>query len=257
MQIDLSGKVAVVTGSSRGIGRACAVELGRSGADVVVNYHTHADEGESAAAEIRGFGRRAVAVGADVSTRGGCEKLMGAAADQFGRLDILVANAYRSVRKPVVDLTPEDVAVTWDSVLWQCFHTSQLAARQMLAQGEGGRIIFISSVHASAAYPTAMPYNTAKAGINHMARTLAAELAQDLILVNSVEPGWIDTPGERNFSTEESLLEAGKGVPVGRLGKPEEIGWLVVFLASDKASYITGSVLRADGGYVLPRVLEA
>ncbi len=254
MQIDLSGKVALVTGSSRGIGRACAVELGRSGADVVVNYHSHAEGAEQAAAEIRAFGRRAVVVAADVSTRDGCQEVVDAATGELGRLDITVINAYRSIRKPTVAMTPEEVAVTWDSILWQAFHLGQLSARVMQQQGQGGRLIFMSSVHALMAYPTSMAYNTAKAGMNHMARTMAIELAADQILCNAVEPGWIDTDGERRYYTEEQLAEMGRDLPLGRLGKPEDIAHMVVFLASDQAAYITGSVLRVDGGFVLPRL---
>ncbi|NUP98342.1 MAG: SDR family oxidoreductase [Armatimonadetes bacterium] len=253
MQIDLSGKVALVTGSSRGIGRSCAVELARSGADVVVNYFASAAEAEETAETIRGCGRRAVVVQSDIKTREGCQKLVDAATGELGRLDICVANAYQSVRKPAVELTPADVAVTWDSILWQAFHLSQLSAQVMQQQGDGGRIIFISSVHAYMAYPTSLAYNTAKAGMNHMAKTLAIELAGDGICVNSIEPGWINTAGERQYYSEEELAEMGKDLPLKRLGRPEEIAWMTVFLASDRADYITGSVLRVDGGFVLPR----
>ena len=255
MIIDLAGKVAVVTGSSRGIGRACAEALGASGAHVVVNYYSHADEAQAAVETIQRHGAEAVAVQADVATREGCARLVDTAVERFGRLDIAVANAYRSVRKPAVELSPADVAVTWDATLWHTFHLAQLAARVMQRQGEGGRLLFISSVHAFCAYPTAMPYNVAKAGLNHMARSLAGELAGDGILCNSIEPGWINTPGELQFSTEEELREAGRSVPVGRLGRPDEVADLVVFLASDRAAYITGSVLRIDGGFVLPRTI--
>lgn len=253
MQIDLSGRVAVVTGSSRGIGRAIAVELARSGADVVVNYRSHPDEGEETADAIRELGRRAVVVGGDVAERATSERLVEAAVGELGRLDIMVPNAARSVRKPTVELTPDEVALTWNATLWHCFHAAQLAAQAMLRQRQGGRIIFISSVHAYVAYPTSLAYNSAKAGVNHMAKTMAAELAGDGILVNSVEPGWIDTRGERQFYTEEQLNEMGRDLPLGRLGRAEEIAWMVVFLASDKADYITGSILRVDGGFVLPR----
>ena len=253
MQIDLTGKVAVVTGSSRGIGRACAVELARSGAAVVINYRRHADEAAAAAGEIRGFGGQAVVVQADVCERDDCAKLVQTAVDEFGRLDIMVPNAAFSIRKPAVEMTVEDVRVTWDAILWHSFHTAQLAARQMLSQGEGGRIIFISSVHAYCAYANAAAYNVGKAGQNHLAKSLAIELAKDRILVNSLEPGWIDTPGERQYYDEAAMREAGRELPLGRLGRAEEVAYLTVFLCSDKADYITGSVLRVDGGFVLPR----
>lgn len=253
MRIDLTGKAAVVSGSSRGIGRACAEELGKAGASVVVNYHTHGDEAEAAAQVIRAAGGQAVTVGADVCSREGCQQLIDAATSAFGRLDIVVANAVRSIRKPVLELTPEDVAATWEASLWHSFHLAQLGAQVMRRQGEGGRLIFISSVHAFQAYPTSMAYNTAKAGINMMAQTFAAELTKDRILANVIEPGWIDTPGERVFFTEEQIRQEGEKLPLGRLGRAEEIAYLAVFLASAQADYITGSVMRVDGGYVLPR----
>ena len=253
MVVDLQGKVAVVSGSSRGIGRACAVEMGRSGADMVVNYRSHPDDAEAAAAEIREAGSKAVVVQADVGTREGCATLIDAATSEFGRLDVVVANAVQSIRKPVLELTDEDVAKTWETSLWHSFRLAQLGAQVMRDQGDGGRLIFISSVHAFQAYPTSMAYNTAKAGINMMAQTFAGELTGDGILANVIEPGWIDTPGERVFYTERELIEEGKKIPLGRLGRAEEIAWMAVFLASDKADYITGSVMRVDGGFVLPR----
>ncbi len=254
MLIDLSGKVALVTGSSRGIGRVCALELARSGADVVVSYHSQAAMADAVVAEIAADGHRAVARQADVGRREDCAALVECAVEQFGRLDIVVLNAYRDIRKPVLETTPEDVATTWNSTLWHGFHLSQLAAQQMVAQGQGGRLIFISSVHAHSPYSPALAYNTAKAGLNHMAKSLAVELAEHQILCNSVEPGWIDTEGERVYYTEEELRERGRELPLGRLGTGQDIANLVTFLASEQAAYITGAVLRVDGGYVLPRL---
>lgn len=253
MVIELKGKVAVVSGSSRGIGRACAVEMGRAGAAVVVNYRSHAADAESAAEEIRKAGGEAVVVQADVCDRAGCEALVDAAVASFGRLDIAVANAVQSIRKPALELTTDDVAKTWAASLWHSFHLAQRSAQVMQQQGDGGRLIFISSVHAYQAFPTSMAYNTAKAGINMMAQTLATELAEDGILSNIIEPGWIDTPGERTFYTEAELRAEGNKLPLGRLGRSEEIAYLAVFLASRYADYITGSVMRVDGGFVLPR----
>lgn len=254
MICSVEGRVALVTGSSRGIGRACAVELGKSGADVVVNYRTHPDEAEAAAEEIRAAGRRALVVGADVSTRAGCEALVSAAVAEFGGLDIAIINAVQSIRKLTVELEPEEVERTWAVTLWQGFHIAQLAARQMLAQGRGGRILFISSVHAFQPFPRSLAYNVGKIGYNHMAATLAAELAPSGILVNSIEPGWIDTPGERQYYDEATIQEWGSHLPLGRLGRSEEIAHMAVFLCSDKADYITGAMLRVDGGFVLPRL---
>ena len=250
--VDLTGKVVVVTGSSRGIGRGCALEMAKVGADVVVNYRSHGQEAEAVAGEIRGMGRRALVVQADVSDRAAVQRLVEATVERFGRLDILVSNAYYSVREPFLDMSVEGVQDTLAVTLWGGFHAAQLAARQMVEQGGGGSILFITSVHAFIPFGNHLAYNTAKAGTNHMAATIAAELAAHRIRVNVIEPGWIDTPGERNYATEAQLREEGKKLPWGRLGRPDEIGKAAAFLCSDAASYITGAVLRVDGGFWLP-----
>jgi glucose 1-dehydrogenase len=241
-----------VTGSNRGIGRGCAVELARCGADVTVNYRRHAEEAEEVAAIITGLGRRALAFQCDVADRAQIERMVAATVERFGRLDILINNAYASIRKPFLELEPEDVEQTWAVSLWGVFHASQLCARQMVRQGEGGKIVNISSVHSFIPFPLSTAYNTAKAGINHMANTIAAELVPHRINVNSIDPGWIDTPGERRYTTEEEIRAAGKRLPWGRLGTIEDIGQAAAFLCSPAADYITGSVLRVDGGFWLP-----
>jgi glucose 1-dehydrogenase len=249
----LQGKVALVTGASRGIGRASAIELARQGADVAINYRSHADEAESAAAAARAFGRRAIVVAGDVADRKADEALVEATVEQLGRIDILVANAARSIRKPFVELTQEDMDFTFGITFWGVFHCCQVAARRMIAQGSGGSIVVVSSPHAWVPFKNCVPYNSAKAAINQMAETIANELAPHRIRVNIVEPGWTDTPGERRHSTEEQLQEGGRRLPLGRLGTPEDVAHGVAYLASDDASYVTGSTLRIDGGFVLPR----
>ena len=248
----LQDKVAIVTGASRGIGRAIAVELARQGADVTVNYNSHAGEAEEVAREIERVGRRALIFQANVGDRDRDERMIEETVKQFGRLDIMVSNAAYSIRKPFLELTPEDVERTWAVSLWGVFHCCQLAARRMVAEKHGGNLVVISSVHATRPYPNSTSYNGAKAAVNQMAYTWARELIQYGIRVNIVEPGWTDTPGERNFSTEEQLREGGKLVPIGRLARSEEIAKGVAFLVSEEdASYITGSCLRIDGGFVL------
>src|SRR5262249_24515871 len=151
-------------------------------------------------------------------------------ARQLGRVDILVNNAAVGVRKPFLEMEVADVERMWAVMLWGVFHCSQLAARQMVKQGEGGSIIMISSVHAYRPYPLSTAYNGAKAAINHMAYTWAVELARYKIRVNVLEPGWIDTPGEREFCSEEQMREEEKKLLLGRTGKPEEIAKGVLFL---------------------------
>ena len=249
----LEGKVALVTGASRGIGRACAIEMAREGADVAINYRTHADEAEAVADLVRGLGRRALAIQGDVAERARCHDLVEQTVAQLGRLDVLVANAAHSIRKPFIELEEKDMADALAVTLWGVFHCCQFAARHMVARRAGGNIVVISSPHAWFPLKNCVPYNTAKAGVNQMALTIANELAKHRIRVNIVEPGWTDTPGERQYSTEEELEEGGRALPLGRLARSEEIARGVVFLASEDASYVTAANLRIDGGFALPR----
>ncbi len=250
--IDLSGRVALITGASRGIGRGCALEMAKAGADIVVNYNAHAEDAAEVVGQVERLGRRAVAVQANVGERPAVDRLVRAALERFGKVDILVNNAYRSIRKPFLDLTDEDVEATWAVSLWGVFRCSQAVARHMAERKQGGKILIISSVLSFIPFPTSLAYNTAKAGINQMAFTMAAELAPHRICVNVIEPGWTDTPGERQFATEEQLQEGGKRLPLGRLGRPDELGKMAAFLASDAADYITAGRFRVDGGIWLP-----
>ncbi len=247
----LHGKAALVTGGNRGIGKGCVLELARRGADVAVNYRSHGDEAAEVVAQVQSMGRRAFAMQGDVADRKRDEVLVQRTVEEFGRLDIVVANAAYSVRKPFLEYEPEDLAATVDVTLWGAFHVAQFGARRMVEQGEGGAIIFISSVHSVLPIPNSLAYNVAKAGLNHMARCMAAELTSARIRVNVVEPGWTDTPGERRFATEEELREAAKKLPLGRMATAEDIAYGVAYLASPEASYVTGAVLRIDGGFVL------
>mgnify|MGYP001013624652 CR=1 FL=1 len=195
--------------------------------------------------------RRALAHYADVSDRDQVAGLFAAAAGALGRIDIVVANAAISIREPTVDAQWEHVRRTIEVAQFGVYHTCQAAARQMLAQGGGGKIIIIGSVLAELPLPTSAPYNMAKAAINHLARTLAIELAGQRINVNVINPGFIDTPGERAFASEEQIAEFGRSVPWGRAGTPDDIGRAAVFLASANADYITGAALTVDGGFKL------
>src|SRR5437899_3231554 len=248
----LSGKVALVTGGARGVGQAIAVELARCGADVIFCDICDPELAAGTLSAIRQTGQSARYFRTNVADRPSLERLFKDIHDEFGRLDILVNNAAVNIRKPLVDLEVSDVQKVWDVALWGVFHCSQLAARQMVKQG-GGSIVVISSVHAAKPFPNNTAYNGAKAAVNHMALTWAAELAEKNVRVNVIEPGWIDTPGERTHYTEEQILDQGRKLPLGRLGKPEEIATAVRYLVSDEAVYMTGSCLRVDGGILLPR----
>lgn len=248
----LDGRIALVTGGARGIGQATAVELARSGADVVVCDICEEEQAAGTLHAVRGFQRNARFIRADVGDRSSVEGMFSKIINEFGRLDILVNNAALNIRKPLIDLEVEDVQKVWSVALWGVFHCSQLAARQMVRQ-QGGSIVVISSVHASRPFPNNTAYNGAKAGVSHMARTWAAELVQYRVRVNIVEPGWTDTPGERTLYSEQQIQEEGSKLPMGRLASPREIATAVRFLVSDETSYVTGSCLRVDGGLLLPR----
>lgn len=245
------GKVAFVTGAGRGIGRAIALELAACGARVALN-DMREDDVRAVAVEIEAMGGEAIACVADVSDRTGMERAFTASDANFGRLDMLVANAAFSVRKPLLEMTAAEAAKTFAVCLDGVFHAGQLAAQRMAAQG-GGAMVLISSVHAFRPYGPASTYNAAKAAINQMGASWALELAEKRIRVNVIEPGWIDTPGERQYHSEEKLQAEAAKLPLGRLGRPEEIAKAAAFLLSGEAGYITGSVLRVDGGISLQR----
>ncbi len=248
------GRVALVTGASRGIGRGCALALAAQGADVVVNYHLHPDEANAVAALIEGMGQRTLVWQADVARREAVEKMYAGIVTHFGRIDIAVANAGFSIREPVLTAKWENVLRVLEVSQFGVFHTCQLAAQQMVRQAplgrSAGKIIVISSIFAEVPAATSAAYNMAKAAINHLVSTMAGELAEHHINVNVINPGWIDTPGERNFATEDEIEEGAKSLPWKRLGTLDDIGQAVVYLASDGADYVTGTMLRVDGGYI-------
>jgi glucose 1-dehydrogenase len=248
----LRGKVALVTGSSRGIGRGIAVEMAKAGACVTVNYNTHPDEAQETAEAVRQAGSKAIVCQADVANRAQVDRMVEATVREFGKVDICVCNAARGLRKPFLELTNEEFQRTVDVTLVGVFNCSQACAREMVKRGEGGAVLFISSVLAFIPKPTTAPYNACKAGINHMAATMAEEFLPHRIRVNVIEPGWIDTPGERKWVTQKEIDELGKLLPWGRLGTAEDIGKAAAFLCSPDADYITAATLRIDGGFWLP-----
>lgn len=248
----LAGKNVLVTGSSRGIGKGCILEMAKEGANVAINYNSHKGEAEDVAAEAKKFGVKAIVLQGDVSDRLRVEAMIAETASAFGSLDCFVSNAVYSDRQLMIEANLDGFKKTIDVGMWGAFYGVRGAALQMVKQGKGGSIVVISSPHAVLAIPTAMAYNMAKAAIDHMARTAAVELAPHRIRVNIVHPGWIDTPGERKFFTEEQLEKGGKALPWKRLGRPDEVGKAVAFVSSDDAEYMTGGTLTVDGGVGLP-----
>lgn len=245
----LEGKIALVTGAARGIGRGIALCLAEEGANVLVNDIVSKAGMQEVIDELNQAGSRAFAWQADVADRAQVETMVEGAVRHFGRLDIAVANAAFSVRKPFTELQWEDVDQTLRTTELGVFHTCQFAARQMVAQGQSGKIVLIGSIHADFPFTRCAPYNMAKAAITHLGLSMANELACHHINVNVVHPGWTDTPGERKFASEDELRRGGQRIPWGRLGTPRDIGKAVVFLVSDDADYITGACLKVDGGF--------
>src|SRR5580704_10280551 len=203
------GRNALVTGGSRGIGRACAIELAREGANVAINFRSHPEEAEEAAREIRALGVKALLAQADVADEKAVEEMVARTASELGSVDLFVSNAAYSDRELMLDANMEGFRRTIDVSMWGAFHGVRASAQQMVKQGKGGSIVVVSSPHAVIAIPTAMAYNMSKAAIDHMARTAAIELVQYKIRVNIVHPGWIDTPGERKFFSEEQMAVGG------------------------------------------------
>ena len=250
MQIDLSKKTALITGSGRGIGRACAFELAKSGANIILNDRPESPDLAKTKFEIQKLGVQCEAVPADVLTRSGCESLMAGALEKNSSVDILISTiAFAGTRQSFLKYEPEDFEKSINGTLIGGFHMSQLVARQMVSINIPGKILFISSVHAEMPFAKCAAYGSAKAGLNHLMRTISVELSQHQINVNAIQPGWIDTPGERNRFSEDEILQEGPLLPWGRLGHPEEIGKAACFLVSNQADYITGATLTVDGGF--------
>lgn len=249
-----AGKVALVTGAANGIGKGIALCLAEEGADIVLNDLTASDAARATASEIEAMGRRVLVAPADVSDRDAMGALFATAVEHFGHIDIAVANAGFSIREPVVEAAWEHVQRIIDVCQLGVFHTAQMAAQQMVQQGEegraGGKILIIGSIMGELSIANSAAYNMAKAAINNLGRTLANELAGHRINVNVINPGWIDTPGERRYSSEEEIATGGERMPWGRLGTPRDIGKAAAFLVSEDADYVTGSILRVDGGYM-------
>jgi NAD(P)-dependent dehydrogenase (short-subunit alcohol dehydrogenase family) len=255
VDLRLRGKVALVTGGARGIGRGIALTLAQEGASVAVNYVNRADAAEEVVRMIREGGGDAEAVRGDVGQYPEAERLVASTLARFGRIDILVNNAGVVTRHSILEVPLEE----WDRVvrtnLYGCFHCSRLVGRHMVECGGGGKIVNISSIHGRVAKARMGPYCATKAAIDMFSKQLAVELAPHRINVNVVASGTIIT--EINLplyqSTQAEDVEKRTAVlhrvPWGEIGQPEDIGRAVAFLASDAARYITGAVLYVDGGY--------
>ncbi len=243
----LEGKIAVVTGGSRGIGRAIAEDLAANGASVVVNYHSNSEAAENVVTGIQETGGTAVAIQADVSDLKAAQNLIKTTIDTFGQIDILVNNA-GTTRDTLIMMMKEE---QWDTVintnLKSVFNCCKAAARPMVRRKKGGRIINIASVAGIVGQAGQTNYAASKAGIIGFSKSLAKELGSRNITVNVVAPGFVLTDLTSGLD-EELVNKSLEFIPLGRWGEAQEIANLVTFLASDKSSYITGEVIQVDGG---------
>jgi glucose 1-dehydrogenase len=245
----LNNKVAIVTGGNSGIGKAIALGLAKAGAFIVIDYIADAMATSALEVEIAALGERSIGVEVDVSKVEDLQRLFDAAVAAFGRVDIMVNNAGVETRTSVLDTTEAQYDKVLAINLKSAFFGTQLAARQMIKQGGGGRIINISSVHEDWPMPGNTAYCLAKGGMRMLTRTAGVELAPHGVLVVGVGPGAVATP--INTSTMKDPVQLAKldaAIPVGRMAQPEEIANVVVFLAGEGGSYLTATTVFADGG---------
>ena len=247
--MNLKDKVAIVTGGNSGIGMAIVLALAEQGANIVIDYVAHPEATEELEKRVHALGDKAVGVQADVSKVAELQKMVDTAVKSFGKLDIMVNNAGVETRTSVLDTTEEQYQKVLDINLKSAFFGTQIAAKQMIAQGTGGRIINITSVHEDWPMPGNTPYCLSKGGMRMLTRTAGVELGPQGIAVVGVGPGAVATPINAETmadATKMKTLDA--AIPLARMAQPEEIGSVVAFLAGDGASYLTATTVFADGG---------
>jgi len=245
----LENKVVLITGASRGIGRATAIEAARQGADVAINTFKDAEEAAAVVAAVEALGRRAIAVDGDVAQPESATAFVAAAVEAFGRVDVFVSNAGICPFHAFLDMPVETLRRTMEVNLHGAYFMVQAAANQMVKQGEGGAIVAISSISALVGGEMQTHYTPTKAGVHSLMQSCAVALGRHGIRCNSVLPGTIATDINKDDLADPAKREYMEGrIPLGRLGRPEDIASVVAFLASDMASYMSGSALLVDGG---------
>lgn len=252
MELRLDDRVALITGADSGIGRGIALRFAESGADIMVAYFSDRPGAEETVRMVEGFGRRAVIAQGDIGDPLAVERIFAELDQSFGRIDIMVNNAGVGAQGEIVDVSFD----RWERVIRTNLHgpylTTQHAARRMIAQGSGGRIINISSVHEESCQSTGAAYNASKSGLRNLMRTAAVELGRYGITVNGIAPGMILTPLNHKAISDPDYLRSAEGqIVMGRAGLPVDVANMALFLASDASSYCTGSTYYVDGGWML------
>lgn len=247
--MDLKGKVAIVTGGNSGIGASIVLELAKQGANIVIDYVVHPEATEEIEKKVLALGDQVIGVDADVSKVADLQNLIDSAVKKFGHVDIMVNNAGVETRTSVLETTEAQYERVMSINLKSAFFGTQIAAKQMIKQGKGGRIINITSVHEDWPMPNNTPYCLSKGGMRMLTRTAGLELAKHNILIVGVGPGAVATPINLSTMKDPKLLqELDAAIPLGRMAKPEEIASAVAFLAGDGASYMTATSVFVDGG---------
>jgi glucose 1-dehydrogenase len=247
--MSLAKKVAIVTGGNSGIGKAIVLELARQGACVVIDYVSHPEATDALEKQIAALGECVIGLQADVSKLDDLQRLVSAAVDKWGHVDVMVNNAGVETRTSILDTTEAQYEKVLEINLKSAFFGTQIAAKQMIKQGGGGRIINITSIHEDWPMPGNTAYCLSKGGMRMLTRTAGVELAPHNILVVGVAPGAVATPINLSTMTDPALMQKlNSAIPLGRMAKPEEVATVVAFLAGDGASYITATTIITDGG---------
>jgi glucose 1-dehydrogenase len=250
--MNLQGKVALVTGSSQGIGQTIAIHLAQAGADIVIDYRSHPDGAKETLAKVEAAGRKGHIVQADLSSVSNVRRLVSEGVQHFGKLDILVNNAgVDGKNADFWNITEEDYDTVLNINLKGAFFTTQAFVQHLIETKRTGKIINISSTHEEMAFPHFTSYCVSKGGVKMMMRNLAVELGPMGITVNNIAPGAVETPINANLLNDPVKLHSlQQNIPLGRLGTPEDIAPMVVFLASSAADYVTGATFYVDGGLI-------
>ncbi len=247
--MSLKGKSAIVTGGNTGIGKAIVLALAEEGANVCIDYVAMPEAAEELERKVAGLGDQAISVHADVSKVADLQKLIDETVKAFGRVDVMVNNAGVETRTSVLDTAEDRYDFVMDVNLKSAFFGTQLAAKQMIKQGDGGRIINITSVHEDWPMPGNTPYCLSKGGMRMLTRTAGVELAPHNITVVGVGPGAVDTPINKETEADpEKMKNLDAAIPLGRVADPSEIGSVVAFLAGEGSSYMTATTIFVDGG---------